>query len=171
MAARRLIIVLAVLFGLSIGAAAIAPDRNSLLTEDESSTTTSTTTGPTTSPVEPEAPEPANGETAQVDILASTEQPETVTAGVGDQLQLNVSVKGGGQVEIAPLGLLETAGSNAPATFNLLLRENGALPITDAKRGDLIGRILVGEPDSGGAPGGPSTEPSGKEEPKRDVGG
>lgn len=143
MAARRLIIVLVVLFAISIGAAAIAPQRDSPFTDDESSTTTTTTT--TDEPEDAGEPDPAEGGPLMAEIIASAEKPETARAGIGDQVQLNVAVEGGGQVEIPPLGLLDTAGPAAPATFDLLLREAGALPITDAETGDLIGRLLVEE--------------------------
>lgn len=137
MAARRLIVVLLVLFGISIVAAAIAPERRSpFATSEESTTTTTTATTP--------APKPS-GELVSTTIAADAADPETVRASPGDQLELSVTSPKPLQVEIPPYGLLEEASPDAPAVFNVLLREPGAVPLTDAEGGEVIGRILVEE--------------------------
>jgi ABC-type glycerol-3-phosphate transport system substrate-binding protein len=136
-AARRLLIVLVLLLAASIAAAALAPDRRSTgVPPGQSSSTTTTTT--TTSTPEP------TGAAISARIDASTKDPETVDAAVGDQLALSVGVGDGPgrTVTIADLGLTEFAAPEGPAHFNLLLREAGAIAITD-EQGDVIGRIEV----------------------------
>lgn len=140
MAARRLIIVLLVLFGVSVVAAAIAPDRKGgqLLDSPDSTSTTSTAAAP--------PPPQATGVAITARITASVEKPETVEGFVGDQLDLQVAGERTTVVEIADFGLTDTAAENAPADFDLLLREPGTSPITDAESGRVIGRLVVREP-------------------------
>lgn len=152
MAARRLIIVLVVLFGVSIAAAAIAPERRQLGGGEESSTTT------TTEPDEESGDAPAEA-IVEARIQASAAKPETVRGGVGDQLVLDVASVTTLQVEIEPLGLLLPAAEGAPARFDLLLREPGALPVTDALTDRVIGRVLVTEE---------AAKPSGRKNPTGD---
>ncbi|MCB0874893.1 MAG: hypothetical protein KDB46_01740 [Solirubrobacterales bacterium] len=165
MAARRLIIVLLVLFAVSIVAAMIAPerkgpllgDRTSSSTTNTSSTTTDTTAARTDSTA---AKEPTtrdtlpSGEALTVRIDASEKSPETVEAFVGDQLELNVGSERAREVEIPAFGVTEDAAPDAPANFNLLLREPGKLPIIDADTGVLLGRLDVEERRGKGQRGG-----------------
>jgi hypothetical protein len=144
MAARRLIIVLLVLFGISVAAAAIAPDRQGGLigASDSDSTSTSSTSTSSTSP----APAPT-GETLTARIDASSSHPETVEGFVGDQLELHVTCRGNGRViEIGEYGVTDFAAPDAPATFDLLLREPGRFPITDGDSGRIVGRLAVRKP-------------------------
>jgi hypothetical protein len=137
MAARRLLIILVLLLIASVVAAALAPDRASQLTSSDSSTTTSTTA----------APPPPTGDELSLRIDASPQKPQTVEAFVGDQVALSVGVaSGAGRViSIEPLGLTEFAAPEAPAHFDLLLRDAGKLTITD-ERGQIVGRIDVKRP-------------------------
>jgi hypothetical protein len=143
-AARRLLIVLVLLLAASIAAAALAPDRRStgVLPGESSSTTTTTTT----TIAEP------TGAAIAARIDASTRNPETIDAAVGDQLALSVGVpEGPGMtISIADLGITEFAAPEAPAHFNLLLRDAGEIAITD-ERGDVVGRIDVAGPNEAGA--------------------
>jgi len=143
-AARRLIAVLVVLFAISIAAAAVAPERRSSTAADEEAT----------SATESEAP-PAGG-SVSVTVEASTADPPTARASVGDQLELTVSAQSLLQVEIPALGLLEEAEPGAPARFDILLRQPGNLEITDAAERGTLGRILVSD---GGASGGSEPAP------------
>lgn len=145
MAARRLIIVLVVLFAISIAAAAIAPDRRTTIGEsDETESTT------TTSTLEPGSP----GSVVEASIVASSGDPETIEASVGDQLALEVVTERPLQVAIEPLGLVEDATPDAPARFDILLRQAGALAVSDAQRpGEVVGRIDVSGDGKGGRPG------------------
>ncbi|HKQ17659.1 MAG TPA: hypothetical protein VJS87_03860 [Solirubrobacterales bacterium] len=149
MAARRLIIVLLVLFAFSIAAAMIAPERRGGLiggsssnSESTTSTTTSTTsTGATTTTAELPA-----GKAITERIDASARDPETVKAVVGDQLELVVASERARAIEVPAFGVTETAAPDAPAGFNLLLRDSGRLAILDADSGELLGRLDVREP-------------------------
>ena len=49
-------------------------------------------------------------------------------------------------IEIGEYGVTEFAAPNAPATFDLLLREPGRFPITDGDSGRIVGRLVVREP-------------------------
>ena len=49
-------------------------------------------------------------------------------------------------IEIPAFGVTESAAPDAPAGFNLLLRESGRLAILDADSGELLGRLDVREP-------------------------
>lgn len=134
MAARRLLIVLVLLLAASIGAAALAPDRRgSLLPEESSSSTTTTSTA-----VEP------TGAALTERLDASPDEPETVRAEPGDQLALTVGVpdEPGRTIAIDDFGVTEFAEPEAPARFDLLLRDAGSFAITD-ERGDVVGRIVV----------------------------
>jgi len=148
MAARRLIIVLLVLFAFSIAAAMIAPERRGGLiggssSSSESTTSTSTTsTGATTTAAELPA-----GEAIRERIDASATDPEIVKAVVGDQLELVVASERARAIEIPAFGVTESAAPDAPAGFNLLLRDSGRLAILDADSGELLGRLDVREPD------------------------
>jgi hypothetical protein len=148
MAARRLIIVLLVLFAFSIAAAMIAPERRGGLIGGSSSSSDSTTT--TTSTTSTEATtttaELPDGRAIRERIDASTGDPETVKAVVGDQLELVVASERARAIEIPAFGVTETAAPDAPAGFNLLLRESGRLAILDADSGELLGRLDVREP-------------------------
>lgn len=135
-----------ILFAISITAAAVAPERRGTQSTDEETTTS-------TDSIEPA---PAGG-SSSASIEASADDPETVRAGVGDQLELTISAQSLLQVEIAALGLLEPAEPGAPARFDLLLREPGELEITDAEDGAVIGRLLVSGPGSS-AGGGPARD-------------
>jgi hypothetical protein len=147
MAARRLIIVLLVLFAFSIAAAMIAPERRGGLIggsspSSESTTTTSTSTETTTTELPP-------GKAIHERIDASAADPETVKASVGDQLELVVASERSRAIEIPAFGVTETAAPDAPAGFNLLLRDPGRLAILDADSGELLGRLDVREPGGG----------------------
>ena len=146
MAARRLIIVLLVLFAFSIAAAMIAPERRGGLiggssSSSESTTTTSTTSTETTAT----AAELPAGKAIRERIDASVADPETVKAHVGDQLELVVASERARAIEIPAFGVTETAAPDAPAGFNLLLRESGRPAILDADSGELLGRLDVRE--------------------------
>lgn len=144
MAARRLIIVLVVLFAVSIVAAMIAPDRRGGLVGDRSTSSTESTT--TTTMEEPPSPDALpQGESLTVRVEASAAKPETVRAAIGDQLALEVASRQAREIEIPALGVTEAAAPAAPASFNLLLREPGRLPILDADSGELLARLDVRE--------------------------
>ena len=142
MAARRLVIVLLVLFGISVIAAAIAPDRRGGLFDRSDGETSSATTREEP----PMAAEPA-AEALSVRITASVEDPETVEGFVGDQLELDVTSDRVLVLEIAEFGLTETAAPEAPANFDLLFRNPGRFAITDVDTDRIVGQLVVREPE------------------------
>lgn len=146
MAARRLIVVLLVLLAVSIGAAAVAPERQGGSFVDSDEPTTSTTT--------PDETATPSGETLGRTLVADPERPATVRAAVGDQVDLSVESAAPLQIAIETLGLLEFAEPLTPARFNILLREPGVLPITDPESDEVVGRIVVEELGKDGQAGG-----------------
>ena len=151
MAARRLIIVLLVLFAVSVVAAMIDHERRGPLLGDGSSSSTDSTSSTTTAtekttPEKTTQDELPSGEALTVRIDVSETKPESVEAFVGDQLALNVGSEQPRAIEIPAFGVTEFAAPEAPANFNLLLREPGRLPIIDGDSGELLGRLDVTEP-------------------------
>jgi len=140
--------VLLLLLGVSVVAAAIAPDRRGggLIGQNESTTTSTSTTSTAETKVDEEEPEGGSGrsgESVTARIKASREDPETVRALAGDQLQLYVSSRDVRVVELPDFGLTATAAANAPASFNLLLRDPGRFAIVDGDSGGIVGRLVV----------------------------
>jgi hypothetical protein len=130
MAARRLLIVLGILFAISIAAAAVAPQRPITVSTESSTTTEAGSVAP-------------GGGVIRQRLLASASSPPTVRAEVGDQLSLSVDADEPLEVEISEFGLIANASPAAPALFDLLLRNPGAVAITDTSTGDIVGRLLV----------------------------
>jgi hypothetical protein len=157
MAARRLLAFLVALMVISAVAAALAPPQRS---SEESSTTETTT-----SEAEP-ADTPAGGEAgviaATIDAGAAAEN-DPVEAKAGDQLALSVHSDATREIEIAGLGLYETAARGAPALFDVVLRDEGKFGVY--ANDELVATIFVGvkpakpprsrqEPPKGAAPEG-----------------
>lgn len=135
MAARRLIVILVLLLAASVVAASLAPDRTRTALPGSSTTTDST---------DSRRAQPS-GEALSDRIEASPEDPKTVEAFVGDQIELAVGSSSPRTIVIEPLGLSDFAGPDSPAHFNLLLSDAGTIPITD-ERGAVVGRLQVSDP-------------------------
>ena len=118
MAARRLILLLVLLLVISSIAAQLAQPPVSDPTTTDSSTTSTT--------AEPDAPA---GRLLRRRIAAPATETALIRAAPGDQLELVVSVRGSGTVEIPGRGLTASASPGAPARFDLLLREPGRLEV------------------------------------------
>jgi hypothetical protein len=130
-AARRLLILMLVLLGVSTVAAALVPVDRDAGGDDTTITSTSTA-------------EPPTGKLVEKSIEANAEEPRTIRLHVGDQLQLRVkSPKRADEVEIPALDELEDVDPDADAHFDLLLFEKGRYPVrlVEAKR--KIGTIVV----------------------------
>ena len=140
MAARRLLIVLLVLLGLSTLAAALVPQR----TLNEGGTTGTTTTQPTTTA--PSAtPNPAFLRPTKITV-GGKKFPVVSPIHVGDQLRLLVRSRFPAEIEIPEFGLLGFASPDAPARFELLPDTPGTFGILFADSGKPAGQIEVVPP-------------------------
>ena len=125
MAARRLLIVMLVLLGLSTLAAALIPQRNLRDGDRTGSTTQSTTT--TATP----APPPGRALSASILVggkkvplvaspICAKRKPRCEPIHVGDRLSLMVYSKNGAQLEFPEFGQFGFASRDAPAFFEVL---------------------------------------------------
>jgi hypothetical protein len=148
MAARRLLIVMLVLLGLSTLAAALVP-QHALRGGTTASTTTQATQTTTT-------PTPPPGRSLTVEILVGGKKVPVVAAPlckarkarceplhVGDQLSLQVLSKIHAELEIPAVGLLGVATNNSPAFFQLLPQEPGTIGVLFTSSGEVAARIQV----------------------------
>jgi hypothetical protein len=137
MAARRLILVMLALLVLSSIAAALIPVERDRLSPRETSTTR-------TDPAVPA------GTFVHRRISAEASRPARIPLEVGDQLELVVTGKRPGQVEIPAFGEFDDVDPDFPARFDLLALEPGdfAVRLVDRRT---IARIDVAEPDQAGA--------------------
>jgi hypothetical protein len=145
-AARRLIAILLVLLFLSSLAAALAPVQEGRKVVSSSTSTTSTTSTTAEAPTSPEAEAAEGPSLISQSVDASGERPALVRAKVGDQLQLRVTSQRSGTVELAGLGPAEDVGSEQPAYFDVLLRDDGSFPVRFLDSDEEIARIEVSPP-------------------------
>jgi hypothetical protein len=147
MAARRLLIVMLVLLGLSTLAAALVP-QHSLR---DGTTASTTTTQPTTTSAEPPV-----GRSLSVNIVVGGKKVPVVAAPlckalkprceplhVGDQLSLEVLSKEQAELEIPAFGLIGVAADNSPAFFELLPREPGTIGVLFTSPRRVAARVQV----------------------------
>jgi hypothetical protein len=141
MAARRLLIVMLVLLGLSTLAAALVP-QHSLRGGAASNTTTAQTQPPTTT---------------QAEISSAFLPPTRIKVGgrkfpivspvkVGEQLVLLVGSRSPTQLEIPEFGQVGFAAPNAPARFELLATTPGTFGILFAPSGKVAAQVRVVAP-------------------------
>jgi hypothetical protein len=158
MAARRLLIVMLVLLGISTLLAALTPTRDS-----GSDTTTSTQSAP---PTVPAAGEPQDGGGARVPARIDADSGEVTQLGsaeapiyAGDELVLTVASEHPDQVEIPGFGEIQAVSRDAPASFDLFLDKPGdyAVRLVDANR--MVGRLTVSEAPREPGPGSGSGSP------------
>jgi hypothetical protein len=129
-AARRLLILMLVLLGVSTIAAALVPvDRDA---GGDETTSTSTRTA-----------EPPTGKLMRKSIDANAEEPKTIRVHVGDQLQLRVKSRRADEVEIPALDELADVDPDADAHFDLLLFEADRYPVRLVDPERKIGTIVV----------------------------
>jgi hypothetical protein len=150
MAARRLLIVMLVLLGISTLAAALVP-QHALRSRNPATSATTTTTATTTT-----APPTAAGRSIpgkihigkQVPVIAKPvcgkRTPACEPIHVGDQLLLKVfSPQRQVELSIRSFGLFGIAAPNAPAHFQLLFDEPTSVGILDASTGQPVAKIVV----------------------------
>ncbi len=149
MAARRLLIVMLILLGLSTLAAALIPQHG--LRDNTTTATTTTQPAQTTT-----APAPPAGRPLSVRIIVGGKKVPVVAAPlckqrkprcepfhVGDQLSLEVLSKAQAELEIPAFGLIGVASDNSPALFQLLPREPGTIGILFTSPRRVAARIEV----------------------------
>jgi hypothetical protein len=152
MAARRLLIVMLVLLGLSTLAAALVPQHS--LRDSTTGSTTTTQPAETTTTA---APPPGRSLSVKIVVggdkvpvvanpICKKPTPACEPLHVGDQLSLQVFSKGQAQLEIPTFGLVGVASSNAPALFELLPQEPGRIGVLFTSPRKVAARIIVLSP-------------------------
>jgi hypothetical protein len=139
MAARRLLIVMLVLLGLSTLAAALVPQRSL----NEGDTTGTTTTQPTTST--PTEQNPARLRPTKITV-GGKKFPVVSPVAVGSQLTLLVRSRMPAEIAIPEFGLVGFATPDTPARFELLLETSGTFGIVFTASGKVAARIEVRRP-------------------------
>jgi hypothetical protein len=152
MAARRLILVLVLLLVISSIVAQLAQPP----TAGEETSTGETTTSSTAV----DSAERPPGRLLRRRASTGAAEPTEIRARVGDQLELVVSVRKSGSVEIPELGLIADAVPEAPARFDLLLRRAERLEVL-GPGGSVAALIIVGGERRDGSSESPGTGPSG----------
>jgi hypothetical protein len=146
MAARRLLIVMLVLLGVSTLAAALVPQR----TIRNGNGTTGTGTQPPTTTAEA-APNPAFRRPTKI-LVGGKKFPVVAPVSVGDQLTLLVRSRFPAEITIPAFGLVGFATPDTPARFELLLDTPGPIGILfgDSAKPGVTGqpaaRIIVVQP-------------------------
>jgi hypothetical protein len=150
MAARRLLIVMLILLGLSTLAAALVPQH----ALRDATTGATTTTQPTTTTT----PEPPAGRSLSAPIMVGGKKIPVVAGPVcqkgkskcdpsihvGDQVSLQVFSKEGQKaLQIPALGLFGIASPNSPAFFELLPQEPGTIGILFSPSDKVAARVKV----------------------------
>jgi hypothetical protein len=139
MAARRLIIVMLVLLGLSTLVAALVP------APERSGEEPGTATGPTGGSGRERGQDgasPRPGGTVAARITVSVVAPETVKVKPGQRLVLLVGGPIGEDISIPAFGLTETMTPTAPARFDLFVDRAGRFPIRAFGAERPVGRIV-----------------------------
>lgn len=150
MAARRLLIVMLVLLGLSTLAAALVP-QHSLR---DGTTASTTTTQPTTTTA---GPPPGRSLSVKIVVggkkipvvaapLCKALKPRCEPLHVGDQLSLEVLSKEQAELEIPTFGLIGVASDNSPALFQLLPQEPGTIGVLFTSPRRVAARVQVLSP-------------------------
>jgi hypothetical protein len=152
MAARRLLIVMLILLGLSTLAAALVPQR---ALRNGATTGTTTTQSSRTTPSLP-----------ITDVLPPVAEitvggkkfPVVAPVHIGDQLTLLVRSRRPREISIPEFGLIGFATQDTPARFELLPSSPGNFGILSAASGKVVGRIEVSKRFAKGG----KNEPTGK---------
>jgi hypothetical protein len=139
MAARRLLIVMLVMLGISTLAAALVPPQQSR--EGEGTTETSPETTPTDT-----VPEEPRGRLFRAAINTSDDRVEVIPLRTGDQLELAVRSRRRDQVELPAFGLIAAVGPDGPALFDVLAEKPGEYAIRLVEADRVVGRIEVRNP-------------------------
>jgi hypothetical protein len=142
-AARRLVIVMLVLLGLSTLAAALLPSPKRRTAAEQPKAKHER--GRKGSAVR----ETNRGVLLVARMRISNRPPKTVRIERGDELQLGVGARFGDDIEIPGLGRTAAVTPSAPAEFDLFAARIGTFPVRAVDSGRLAGRLLVGKPGTG----------------------
>jgi hypothetical protein len=135
MAARRLLIVMLILLGLSTLAAALIPS-NALRDEETATTTTEATQ------TQPADRLPPGGLFLQSVTVGGRRVP-VVPIKIGDELRLTVRSKRADELEIPALGLVQAVAPSAPAHFDILADAKASYGIRFVDADKLAARVEV----------------------------
>jgi hypothetical protein len=142
MAARRLLIVMLILLGLSTLAAALVPPQS---LKEGTGTTTTEATQPVPADTVP------HGQCLSADITVGEGAVPVVPLPVGDQLSLKISSNQSDELEVPRLGLVEVVAPDLPAHFNILAESPGSYGIRFVNADMLAARVEVTpRPKAGG---------------------
>jgi hypothetical protein len=144
MAARRLLIVMLILLGLSTLAAALVP-QHSL---HGGTTGATTSTQPTTTTTTSAGPPPGYMRPTKITV-GGRQFPVVSPVKAGDQLVLLVASRFPTQLEIQEFGQVGFAAPDAPARFELLPTTPGSFGIQFQPSGKVAARIRVVAPGQG----------------------
>ena len=146
MAARRLLIVMLVLLGISTLAAALVPTPSSQEGDEGTASETTETKPPDPLPIGEGLRAEIEVGGNEIPVVGSRQKPVEV----GDQLALKVRCDCSDLVEIPALGLVEAVSPEAPAHFDLLPLNPGSygIRLVDADR--VVARIEVEKPEKSG---------------------
>jgi hypothetical protein len=136
MAARRLLIVMLVLLGISTLAAALVP-QHALRSPNTRTATTTTTPARTTTPAAPALP------TRYKLLVPGKKGFPVIPVHVGDQFRVLARSRFPTQLSIPSFGLVGFAAPNAPAIFNLLPESPGRFGVVFEPSGKVVARICA----------------------------
>lgn len=170
MAARRLIIVMVVLLGISTVAAAVAPRSGNDSGSDPANPRPGTPARGAGGGSTGYAPLGESG-VERVHVRISNAATRTIFVAPGDELVLTVSGSFGDDIEIPGLGLVETMTENAPAVFDILVDEAGTFGVRAVEADRLVATIEVSEVPRKPGPHAAPQKPEGKGRPSGAAGG
>lgn len=157
MAARRLIIIMVILLGISTLLAAALPDRvrdaeeeNAASETSEAATATATDTG--TEPAEAEEQALSTRRLKPETINADKQPFVVITLEARQQLPLTVESSTDDLVEIERIGFVDAVGPFKPATFDILTNRPGGYGIRLLNADRTIGRLEVKPASAAGKP-------------------
>ncbi len=136
-AARRLLIVMLILLGISTLAAALVPTREA---GDE-------TTGTTATDAETATPDrPSQGDLlAPVRIDVDDETLDVIRVELGDEVRLVIHGKRADLVEIPAIGIVEPVSPGSPARLHFLAPASGSYGVRLVEADRVVARIEVAE--------------------------
>lgn len=149
MAARRLIIVMLILLGISTLLAAALPDRVRDAEDEQTASETTGTATDTTGTATAEAGDqkPAKSSQKYLTLDADKRKIQVIPLDAGDVLNLTVVSSTDDLVDLQDLGYVGVVGPDIPATFSIFADRPGVYGIRLVEAARTVGRIEVTEPD------------------------